>query len=117
TLDDTLWDFKYNIGFWLWELEEFPDDWVKCFSFVDEIWTSSKFASDSIRKKTDLPVHIVPYPISAPIDEKYDRKYFELPEDKFLFLCMYDSNSTIERKNPIGAIEAFKKAFSKDNSS
>jgi len=29
----------------------------------------------------------------------------------FLFLSMYDSNSTIQRKNPIGAIKAFKKAF------
>ena len=117
TLDATMWDYKYNIAFWLWELEEFPEDWINCFSFVDEIWTPSDFATESIRKKTNLPVHTIPYPISAPTDCKYDRKYFGLPKDKFLFLSMYDSNSTIERKNPIGAIEAFKKAFSKDNNS
>lgn len=117
TLPKTVWNYKYNIAFWLWELEEFPEDWERCFSFVDEIWTPSNFASNSIRKKTNLPVHTFPYPISTPVNSKYDRKHFNLPEKKFLFLCMYDSNSTIERKNPIGAIEAFKKAFSKDNSS
>lgn len=115
TLDKKMWDYKYNIGFWLWELEEFPEEWVKCFSFVDEIWTPSEFVSNSIRKKTTIPVRTVPYYISAPVEQKYDRKYFGLPEDKFLFLCMYDSNSTIQRKNPVGAIEAFKKAFSSDN--
>ncbi len=114
TLNKDIWDYKYNIAFWLWELEEFPEDWVKCFSLVDEIWTPSEFASNSIRKKTSLPVHTIGYPISAPVAEAYNREYFELPEDKFLFLCMYDSNSTIHRKNPIGTIEAFKKAFSKD---
>lgn len=115
TLDKNIWNFKYNIAFWLWELEEFPDEWIKCFSFVDEIWTPSEFASNSIRKKTSLPVNTIKYSISAPIDDAYNRKYFSIPDDKFLFLCMYDSNSTINRKNPIGTIESFKKAFSKDD--
>jgi len=115
TLDKSTWDYKHNIAFWLWELEEFPDDWERCFAFVDEIWTPSEFASSSIRKKTNLPVFTMEYPISAPIDEKYDRNFFNLPSDKFLFLCMYDSNSTMERKNPMAAIEAFKLAFSKDD--
>lgn len=25
-LDRSIWDGRYNIGFWLWELEEFPDE-------------------------------------------------------------------------------------------
>ena len=45
------------------------------------------------------------------MDTTLNREYFGLPEDKFLFLVMYDSNSTIERKNPTGAIRAFRKAF------
>lgn len=115
TLDKNMWDEKYNIAFWLWELEEFPEDWVKCFSFVDEIWTPSEFASDSIRKKTTLPVRTMVYPISAKVNKLFDREYFKLSQKKFLFLCMYDSNSTIYRKNPIGTIEAFKSAFAYDN--
>lgn len=117
TLDKSIWEHKYNIAFWLWELEEFPDEWVKCFDMLDEIWTPSDFVSNSIRKKTSLPVHTMIYPISAPIEETYNRKHFKLPKDKFLFLCMYDSNSMTERKNPMAAIKAFKDSFKPNNES
>ncbi|NEX02293.1 Glycosyltransferase involved in cell wall bisynthesis [Pseudobutyrivibrio sp. NOR37] len=111
------WDYHYNIGYWLWELEEFPEEWVGCISVLDEIWTPSEFVSNSIRKVTDKPVRTIPYIIEAPIDSKYDRAYFNLPEDKFLYLMMYASDSMTERKNPIGALEAFKRAFDKDDES
>jgi len=111
TLGKSIWDYKYNVAFWLWELEDFPKEWSNCFNIVNEIWSPSEFVSESIRKKTSLPVHTMIYPISAPVDEAYDRKYFKLPEDKFLFLCMYDSNSMTDRKNPMGVINAFKEAF------
>lgn len=106
-------DQKYNIAFWLWELEEFPDEWVKTSRFLNEIWTPAEFVSESIRKKISLPVLTIPYHISIPVtNEKYNRKYFSLPSDKKLFLCMFDSLSNIQRKNPFGSIKAFKKAFS-----
>ena len=105
------WNGRYNIAFWLWELEEIPEHWKKFFPMLDEIWTPSEFISNNLRRITDLPVYTMPYCVEAPVDEALSRKYFELPEDKFLFLVMYDSNSTIERKNPTGAIRAFRKAF------
>lgn len=114
-LGKKVWDCRYNIAFWLWELEEFPEEWVGCIDILDEIWTPSEFVSEALRKVTDKPVTTIPYHVEAPIDEKYDRKYFGLPENKFLFLMMYDSGSMMERKNPLGVLEAFKKAFSKDN--
>jgi len=106
-----VWDYRYNIGFWLWELEEIPEKWLDAMAFVDEIWTPSEFISKSLKKKTDRPVVTMVYPILAPVDPVYDRKYFTLPEDRFLFLAMFDSNSIIQRKNPRAVIEAFKKAF------
>ena len=112
---DTL-DKRYNIGVWLWELPDFPDEWCDAFGLVDEVWAPSVFNCESIRTKANVPVTLIPYGIAADFDEKYDREYFELPNDKFLFLSMYDANSTIQRKNPIGAVKAFKKAFTpKDN--
>ena len=115
--DENLWNERYNIAFWLWELEEFPNEWTPAINLVDEIWTPSEFASESVRKVTDKPVVTIPYNVTAETDAKYDRKYFNLPEDKFLFLVMFDANSTIMRKNPLGAIEAFKKAFSPEDDS
>ncbi len=111
------WKGHYNIGFWLWELEEFPENWKKSLALVDEVWTPSEFTSRCIRKVTDKPVFTIPYCVTAPAREEYDRVYFHLPTDKFLFLVMYDTNSTMARKNPLGAVESFKKAFSpKDDS-
>lgn len=105
-------DCHYNIAFWLWELEEFPDEWVPYINLLDEIWTPSEFISNSIRKKTDKPVHTIPYYVTAKADtEAYGRGYFSLPKDKFLFLMMYDSLSVKERKNPEGVIQAYRKAF------
>lgn len=105
------WDYHYNIAYWLWELEEFPDEWVEYINLLDEIWTPAEYISESIRKKTDKPVITVPYHVTAPSCDTYDRTYFGIPEDKFLFLMMFDCGSMIERKNPKAVIDAFKKAF------
>ena len=112
-LDQSIWNKRYNIGFWLWELEEFPDEWVPCFHGLDEIWTPSEFISRCIRKKTDLPVITVPYHVSTSIKRQYGRSDFSLPEDEFLFLMMYDRTSMTERKNPNAVLEAYRKAFGK----
>ncbi|MCL2227076.1 MAG: glycosyltransferase family 4 protein [Oscillospiraceae bacterium] len=108
------WDKRYNVAFWLWELEKFPEQWKNALDLVDEIWTPSEFASASIKKATQKPVYTIPYAFRTPDKGTYARKDFGLPEDKFLVLCMYDCNSFIERKNPMAAIRAFKKAFPAD---
>lgn len=114
-LGQEIWNYRYNIGFWLWELEEFPDEWIPCFNLFNEIWTPSEFISKAIRKKTTLPVKTIPYYVTADIKKEYSRESFGLPNDRFLFLMMYDSGSIMERKNPIGVLRAFKKAFSAEN--
>ena len=113
-LGSDVWNRRYNIAFWLWELEEFPAEWENSIKLADEIWTPSEFASSSIRAVTNKPVHTVPYPISAEVDDQITRETFSLPPETFLFLCMYDCNSTMERKNPMGAIRAYKQAFSRE---
>lgn len=108
------WDYRYNIGYWLWELEDFPSEWLSSLHFVDEIWTASEFVAKSIRKCTDKPVHAMPYCVTAPFDEKFTREYFGLPKDKFLYLMMFNSGSVMARKNPMSVLAAFKKAFPKE---
>lgn len=105
------WMGRYNIAFWLWELEEFPKEWGKYCELFDEIWTPSEFAAGSIRKAANIPVKVLPYYVTAPYHKDFGRKEFLLPENQFLFLLMYDINSTEGRKNPQGAIKAYKKAF------
>lgn len=102
---------RYNIGFWYWELPEYPDKWVKFYDYFDEIWTASEFSVKAFQAKTSKPVRCVPCCVTVPYNEQYDRKYFHLPEDKFLFMMMYDVRSVQKRKNPMAVIRAFVEAF------
>ena len=102
---------RYNIGFWYWELPEFPPAWKSALQFVDEVWTASDFTTESVRAITQKPVKTIPCCITQTAEAGLSRADFGLPEDAFLFLMMYDARSFSARKNPQGAVEAFLKAF------
>ena len=103
-------DRHYNIGVWLWELETLPRPWLKYLDFVDELWVPSEFIAGAARKETSKPVTVIRYGMEVKRAE-LTRADFELPEDKFIALSMYDSHSYVHRKNPMAAIEAFTEAF------
>lgn len=103
---------RYNIGVWYWELPDFPDSWSFAFDLVDEVWVASEFVFQSVLVKSPVPVIKIPPCIYVEYDEKISRSYFNLPPDSFLFLCSYDVLSIKDRKNPLGAIEAFRRTFS-----
>lgn len=102
---------RYNIAYWMFELEDIPLSWQKSIKYVNEIWTPSKYAANAFKKVSSVPVYTIPYGIKAEINNNLTRKDFNIPEDKFVFLAMYCSWSTIERKNPLGVIDAYCKAF------
>ncbi|WP_313802449.1 glycosyltransferase family 4 protein [Cytobacillus sp.] len=107
---------RYNIGYWHWELPNFPVYWNGSFNLVNEIWVPSHFTFHSISKNTSKPVVIMPHGVSVEFPANLNRKYFGIPENRFLFLTMYDTHSTSARKNPEGVIKAFKEAFKKNDS-
>jgi glycosyltransferase involved in cell wall biosynthesis len=105
---------KYTIGYWAWELPEWPDAWVPHFEFVDEIWTPSRFVTEAIALKAPVPVVTMPHAIeferpTTPVGQL--RAKFGLPPDVFLFLFVYDLNSYSERKNPRAVLAAYREAF------
>jgi glycosyltransferase involved in cell wall biosynthesis len=99
---------KYNIGYWAWELPEFPDAWIQYSDFCQEVWAPSNFAADSIAEKVPVPVLVMPHAIAFDRPVGDFRPKFGLPADRFLFLFLYDLNSYSERKNPAAVIEAFR---------
>lgn len=99
---------KYNIGYWAWELTEFPDAWTPNFEYFDEIWCPSDFSRAAIEMKSPLPVLSMPHAISFERPSGDGRARFKLPADRFLFLFLYDLNSYSARKNPHAVIEAFR---------
>jgi len=102
----------YNIGYWAWELSRFPEKWIDSFQYLDEIWVPSNFVLESVARSSPIPVITVPHSLPEKLSITADgRSRFDLPENKFLFLFMFDYMSILERKNPLGLIEAFRKAF------
>jgi glycosyltransferase involved in cell wall biosynthesis len=102
----------HNIGWWPWELAVFPKAWKPyAFELVDEVWASSTFLEEMYKRATDKPVKLVPLAVSVERMKPYPRKHYGLPEKKFLFLYIFDFNSSVARKNPMAAVQAFKQAF------
>jgi glycosyltransferase involved in cell wall biosynthesis len=102
---------RFNIGFFAWELPEFPDSWMPSLDHFDEIWCPSDFVRESIALKAPLAVLTMPHSIGferPTADTAALRAKFGLPTDSFLFLCLFDLNSYSARKNPRAVIEAFR---------
>jgi glycosyltransferase involved in cell wall biosynthesis len=105
---------RYNIGFWYWELADFPAEWQCHFACYDEIWVASSFCQAAIAAKSPLPVVKIPPPVVVERLNPVDRSFFGLPEGAFVFLFIFDFLSSSERKNPGGVIEAFRRTFGHD---
>jgi glycosyltransferase involved in cell wall biosynthesis len=102
---------SYQIGYWAWELAQFPEVWAPAFDLVDEIWAPSRFTAEAIRKRTKKPVRVVPHPAANGAGAKPDRTRFGLPENRLTVFANLDLNSYIARKNPAAAVAAFREAF------
>jgi glycosyltransferase involved in cell wall biosynthesis len=104
---------RYNIGYWAWELPEFPDAWLPALELLDEIWVPSAFCQQAIAQKSPVPVLRMPHSVRAP-DAAPDRRAFGIDDGAFAFLAMCDVLSVPERKNPEGVVRAFQRAFPSD---
>jgi glycosyltransferase involved in cell wall biosynthesis len=102
---------RYNIGFWAWELEGFPDGWAPVVDLLDEVWAPSRFVQQAVERVTGKPVTLMPQCVELPTFDRRGRAHFGLPDEACLFIFVFDFLSYIDRKNPIAAIRAFKAAF------
>ena len=104
---------KYVVGCWAWELPEVPADWRHGIPFVHEIWVPSRFTADAVRPIAEgRPVHVMPYAVAAngrsqPVDARVSQRPFTV-------LTIFNTASSIARKNPSAAIAAFRRAFGDD---
>ncbi|MBF2008951.1 MAG: glycosyltransferase [Chlorogloeopsis fritschii C42_A2020_084] len=105
---------KYNIGFWAWELPEFPKEWLPALNLFHEIWTPSSYCTEAIAPVSPIPVLKVMHSISLP-QPSATKQALGLSDNKFIFLFIFDFCSIFERKNPIAIVEAFQIAFGKEN--
>ena len=107
---DAFFNRPRNIGSWAWEVDKVPPEWLPMFGAFDEIWVYSRYVADNFATAAPSRIEVVPLPIVEP-DVGGAAPDLGLPE-KFTFLFMFDFFSTLKRKNPLGLIDAFKRAFS-----
>ncbi|MCQ8278416.1 glycosyltransferase [Acetobacteraceae bacterium KSS8] len=98
----------YRIGMPAWELEEFPRAWLGAFDGVDEIWAQTGWIQRMLAARIDKPVIRMPVMLTVKPPPPLPRRYFGVPECRFLFFFAFDFLSFIERKNPEAAIAAFR---------
>lgn len=102
----------YRVACWSWELEDFPRHAVERGGLANEVWTPSEFCARSVRAAMPgAPVFAVQPAVTLPPFPPRPRGDFGLPADHFVFLFMFDLASGMERKNPLGLIRAFRRAF------
>jgi glycosyltransferase involved in cell wall biosynthesis len=104
----------YRIGTWYWELERAPKSWRRHVRWLHEIWAPTPFIAEALRGVVPMPVVDMLPGIPMPSEVRSPRSRWGLPEDRYLFLFSFDMNSTMERKNPLAAIVAFRQAFRHD---
>jgi hypothetical protein len=107
---------KLKIGYFLWELPDFPGEYLPALDLVDQIWCPSKFVQSAFMSRTKKLVLAIPLPvIQSPPNSALMRTVLEIPDDAFVALFMFDLHSTINRKNPQAAVAAFER-FAKNKS-
>lgn len=104
---------SYRIGMWYWEVESFPASSDGAYAVVDEVWVATDFIRDAVAQRAPVPVRTVmpPLPQRSAGEAADVPARVGIPAGRPWFFFAFDYLSTMERKNPLGLIEAFARAF------
>lgn len=100
------------IGVWAWESNEPSTDFYPASRYVDHVWSISSYMASALSDIT-CSTTVIPHPVT----NKYNKikVQYDLQDIKnthnFVVGYMFDFRSYVFRKNPIGAVDAFLKAF------
>ena len=99
-----------RIAVWYWELEDVPTEWLPQMQWPDEVWAPTAHLATAFAKCVRVPVRPMLPGVELPQFTARPRDELGLPPG-FVFLVSFDMGSVMERKNPLGAIAAFARAF------
>lgn len=98
------------IAVWAWELTELPRAWHRAFRIPHEVWVPSRFVATALHAAgCTTPVRVVPHPVSTASRLAPVRHFSPRPALRVLSCFAYDSS--FDRKNPLAAVAAFRRAF------
>ncbi|MBV9783952.1 MAG: glycosyltransferase [Acidisphaera sp.] len=103
---------RKNVVHLAWEQKDWNHHWRAVYDRYDEIWTISHFSAVPFREMFGSRVRVVPNVLNF---EDYpafgNERAAKRGHEKFRFLFVFDANSSMERKNPEGCLDAFIGAF------
>ncbi len=100
-----------------WELPVLPPAWLGPLQRLDALAAPSDFVRSALENAiAGIPIVRAHVPIRLPESIAPDRQKFGLPETAFVLLACFEPHSDPVRKNPQGAIEAFRSAWPDDPS-
>ncbi len=113
---------RTTIVAWPWETQTWPQAWECLILLADGLWPSSTFTAQALAPFSDpvqRPLQVMPMAVHTYHPEQYrsletrcfTRKRWGLDPEATLVLFVVDVKSSLERKNPWGAIQAFRQAF------
>lgn len=92
-----------------WELPNYPVEWARQLDRFDEVWSLSAYTHASFSASVSVPVFHLPLATQPRFPLPLGRRSFGIPESAYAFLVFFDVQSYMERKNPEGALEAFRR--------
>jgi glycosyltransferase involved in cell wall biosynthesis len=118
---------RTTIVAWPWETQSWPRAWECLIPLADVLWPSSTFTAQALKPFSDpcrRPMRVMPMAVHIDNPEQYrqterrlaTRERWGLDPDAQLVLLVFDVKSSLARKNPWGAIEAFQRAFTERES-
>lgn len=105
------WD-RVNICLPFWELGELPEESIAVLESFDVVLAGSRFNYECyVRQLSGPMVRYACHPLYLDRSMPADRSRWGLDPGSFIFMTSFDMASDVNRKNPCGAIEAFRHAF------
>ena len=102
---------RFNIGICPWELPSWPSELAGALRLLDALWAPSTYIAAAYAPWATHPVVHVPLAVEAAKIAAYPRADYGIPDDIFVFLFICDGSSWNPRKNPLGVVNAFRRAF------
>ena len=106
---------RLRIAYWAWELERLPRSWVYSKGYFHEIWAPSDYTAAAIRgEDVTCQVRSVGYALPASAQTFTDPQVWRdrlAPNGELIVFNAFDFRSSMERKNPVAAIEIFRRAM------
>jgi len=104
---------RETIGYLAWEQRDLHPEWAARMARFDRVFALSSFAARSLENGIGRPVGVLPCVVEVDADRAaaFTRADFGIPDDAFAVGFVFDASSSVERKNPLGAVRALVRAF------